>query len=169
MIQFLSTRFLMIRLWLLDCVTTGLGLANASKAALRKAENMLNGMKSNIDFLNSELETAARTIKTQEETIRRIDREASLDVRSNLELLNFEAMGEIIWIKVADDRMLRYDVFNQIRDWMTSHKPHSILMVTGTNVAFDKLTEEDIQRSHLRRMTKEEIKALEEGGQPADR
>jgi hypothetical protein len=106
--------------------------------------------------MNTKLEAAKITIREQEITIARLDRSTSLDVRSSLELLNFETMGEIVWIKVSDDRMLRNDVFNQIRDWMRSNHPHSILMVTGTNVEFNTLTEQDLENAKLRRLTPEE-------------
>jgi hypothetical protein len=110
------------------------------------------------------LKAAIQEIGRLEEKVRkltadiaRLDRTAALDVRSSLELLNFENMGEIIWIKVSDDRMLRHDVFNQIRDWMASHgRAHSILIVTGTNVKFEALTDQDLVQARLRRMTQEE-------------
>ena len=103
------------------------------------------------------LKNTKRSFASATLIIARLDQKHSLDVRSSLDLINFDNMGEIVWIKVADDRMLRYDVFNQIRDWMRSHgKEHAILMVTGTNVTFDSLTEADLEQAQLRRLTPEE-------------
>jgi hypothetical protein len=110
-----------------------------------------------IERLETIVKPLQEEIKKLTDDIARLDRTAALDVRSSLELLNFESMGELIWIRVSDDRMLRHDVFNQIRDWMSSHgKGHSVLVVTGTNVTFNTMTEEDLTNARLRRMTQEE-------------
>jgi hypothetical protein len=143
-------KFLMIRVWLFDKVCTLLGLENAYKDLCRRATVQINKLYEEAEYLEN-------VIKERDDTIKRLDRNTSLDVRSSLELLNFENMGEIIWIKVSDDRMLRADVFNQIRDWMRTHgKEHSILVVTGTNVTFQTMTEDDLIDARLRRMTQEE-------------
>lgn len=152
----LSTRFLLIRLWAFNLLCIILRLENPVESVLRKASNEINGLRNQVSYMNTKLEAAKITIREQEITIARLDRSTSLDVRSSLELLNFETMGEIVWIKVSDDRMLRNDVFNQIRDWMRSNHPHSILMVTGTNVEFNTLTEQDLENAKLRRLTPEE-------------
>jgi hypothetical protein len=151
----------MIRVYLFDWACRIFFLDNAKDAVLKRAETAILGMKEHIDFLMTKIEEKKQIIKTHEDTIKRIDRGTSLDVRSSLELLNFEGMGEIIWIKVADDRMLRYDVFNQIRDWMRTHdQAHAVLMVTGTNVQFQTLTEKDLIHARLKRMTKQESDAV---------
>lgn len=83
------------------------------------------------------------------------DRGTALDVRSSLGAIDLESLGEIIWITVGDERMLRADVFNQIRDYYNSHgKGHSILLVTGPNVTFKSLSDEDLQEAGLRRLTR---------------
>jgi len=157
MIQNLLLRFLMIRLWVFDVLCRVLFLENAKDSVLKKAENMLTGMKEHVDFLMEKIDEKNKIIKGHEDTIKRLDRSTSLDVRSSLELLPFDKMGEIIWIKVADDRMLRHDVFNQIRDWMRGHgKEHSILLVTGNNMTLETLSEIDLVDARLRRMTQEE-------------
>ena len=90
-------------------------------------------------------------------TIGRLDQKHSLDVRSNLDLINFDALGEIVWIKVSDDRMLRYDVFSQVKDYMRSHgKSNAILLLTGTNVELKSLTEEDLIQAGLCRVKENE-------------
>ena len=83
------------------------------------------------------------------------DRGTALDVRSQLSAIDLDALGEIIWITVGDERMLRHDVFNQIRDYYRSHgKGHSILLVTGPNVTLKSLDQEDLDRAGLRRLSR---------------
>ena len=162
MIHQLRLRFLLIRLWVFDKLCSLLFLENAKNTTLKRTESALTNMKEYVDFLLEKIEQYKVTVKTQEDKIKSLDRDNSLEVRSSLELLDFSGMGEIIWIKVADDRMLRHDVFNQIRDWMRSHgKEHSILIATGTNVTFDSLTEQDLVNAQLKRMTPEEREQVE--------
>jgi len=83
------------------------------------------------------------------------DRGTSLDVRSSLAAIDLDSLGEIIWITVGDERMLRADVFNQIRDYYNTHgKGHSILLVTGPNVTFKSLTDGDLEEAGLRRLSR---------------
>lgn len=100
---------------------------------------------------------AVLEIKKLADDVSRLDRKNSLDVRTQLDVVNFDNLGEIVWVKVSDDRMLRYDVFNQIRDYLRAHKKdNSVLLLTGTNVQLISLTDEDLQRSGLKRMAPRE-------------
>lgn len=99
------------------------------------------------------MKEALLEINTLRNDVKRLDRGNSLDVRSQLELVDFDKLGNIVWIKVADERMLRYDTFNQIRDYMRGHgKDRPILLVTKNDVQLASLTDADLQRSGLRRM-----------------
>ena len=56
MIQNLLLRFLMIRLWVFDVLCRVLFLENAKDSVLKKAENMLTGMKEHVDFLMEKID-----------------------------------------------------------------------------------------------------------------
>jgi len=102
--------------------------------------------------------TFLRTDKAKlEAQVSKHDRGTALDVRSQLSAIDLDSLGEIIWITVADERMLRQAVFTQIRDYYASHgKGQSIILLTGPNVTLKTLTEEDLLNARLRRMTRKE-------------
>lgn len=96
---------------------------------------------------------AAEEIGRLERDVRRLDQKNALDVRSSLDAINFDNLGSVVWIRVSDERMLRHDVFNQIRDYLKGrHKDPPILMLTGKDVDLKGLTDEDLQRVGLQRM-----------------
>lgn len=108
---------------------------------INRARNEITGLRADKEKLTKQVELH--------------DRGTALDVRSSLGAIDIESLGEIIWITVGDERMLRADVFNQIRDYYNSHgKGHSILLVTGPNVTFKSLSDEDLQKAGLRRLTR---------------
>ncbi len=99
------------------------------------------------------MKEALLEINTLRNDVKRLDRTNALDVRSSLDLVDFDKLGDIVWIRVADERMLRYDTFNQIRDYMRGHgKDKAILLVTKNDVQLASLTDADLQRSGLKRM-----------------
>lgn len=99
------------------------------------------------------MKEAILEINTLRTALSRVDRDNSLDVRSQLEVVDFSKLGDIVWIKVADDRMLRQATFTQIRDYMRGHgQDRAILLVTKSDVQLASLTDEDLQRSGLKRM-----------------
>jgi hypothetical protein len=99
------------------------------------------------------IKEAIDEIRTLKSTVARLDRGNSLDVRSQLEVVDFDKIGDIIWVKVADERMLRYEVFSQIKDYLRGHgKDRAILVVTKNDVELAALTDEDLQQSGLKRM-----------------
>lgn len=133
--QRLKAAFYNFRVWLLDksCKLLGFGdLLATSRDTMRNQQAQ---------------------IKSLSESLNKYDRGTSLDVRSNLEVVDFEKLGDIVWIKVADARLLRYDTFNQIRDYMRGHGvDRPILLVTKNDVDLVSLSDEDLQKSGLRRM-----------------
>lgn len=131
----LKARTSTVRIWLLDkaCKWLGFGdLLKTSRETMRNQQAQINSLS---------------------ESLNKYDRGTSLDVRSNLEVIDFEKMGNIVWVKVADARLLRYDTFNQIRDYMRGHGvDRPILLVTKNDVDLVSLSDEDLQRSGLTRM-----------------
>lgn len=139
----IRAKTLRLRLWLHDKFCWAFGIESAYLHAIKQA----------ID-----------EIATLKRTVARLDRGNSLDVRSQMSMLDIDKYGDIVWIKVSDDRMLRYDVFNQVRDYLRGHgKDRAILILTGNNVEIASLTDEDLKKALLRRMTKEEEKSVLEG------
>lgn len=99
------------------------------------------------------LKEASLEIARPTSEVARLDKKNAIDVRSQLDVVDFDKLGGIVWIKVADDRMLRYDTFNQIRDYMRSHgKASAILLVTKKDVELVSLTDDDLSSSGLKRM-----------------
>jgi len=133
----LKLKFNQFRIWLADIVMRMLRVDNLYRTALNEAILEIKGLRADV---------------------LRLDRKNAIDVRGSLDLINFDSLGEIVWIKVADDRMLRADVFNQIRDYLRGHrKDHSILLLTGSNVELQSLTDDDLQRSGLQRVRPNEL------------
>lgn len=131
----LKARLVTIRVWLLDKTCWVLGFGDL--------------LKSSRDTIHNQ----TLQIKSLSEAMNKYDRGTSLDVRSNLEVIDFQKLGDIVWVKVADARLLRYDTFNQIRDYMRGHGvDRPILLVTKNDVDLISLSDEDLQRSGLKRM-----------------
>jgi hypothetical protein len=103
------------------------------------------------------LTKAASEIGRLEQALQKIDRRNALDVRSQLDVVNFDKLGGFVWIRVSDERMLRHDVFNQIRDYLKGRqKDPPILMLTGKDIELQSLSDEDLQKAGLRRLTPRE-------------
>ena len=105
------------------------------------------------DHYHDALRDAALEIGRLSAEVKRIDNKNALDVRSSLDVVNFDSLGDVVWIKVTDDRMLRSSVFSQIKDYMRGHgKEHAILVVTKSDVDLRALTDKDLMDCGLRRM-----------------
>lgn len=127
----LKVKWFQLKLWIHDKVCNLLGLNNVYRIALRDAAAEISRLRSDVA---------------------RLDRSTSLSVRDQLEVIDFEKLGNIVWIKVSDERMLRYDTFNQIRDYMRGHgKDRPILLLTKNDVQLASLTDEDLQSAGLTR------------------
>lgn len=139
------------------------------KGLKRKIKLAVYTFLSNLFGLNGAVVEALNEAKAEIERlsrdVRRLDTKTSLDVRSQMDMLDIDKYGDIVWIRVSDERMLRYDVFNQVRDYLRGHgKDRAILLLTGPNVSVESLSDEDLKRALLRRMTKEEEKEALKGG-----
>lgn len=128
----LKVNFFRLKLWIHDKMCALLKINNVYLIALRDASREIAKLRSDVA---------------------RLDRSTGLDVRSQLSVVDFDKLGDIVWIKVADERMLRYDTFNQIRDYMRGHgKDRAILLVTKNDVQLASLTEADLSSAGLVRM-----------------
>ena len=135
MLSKLRRAFMVFRLWVVAKTCNLMGFGNI----LNRANETIREQKKQIESLS--------------EALNKYDRGTSLDVRSNLEVVDFEKLGNIVWVKVADQRLLRYETFNQIRDYMKGHGvDRPILLVTKNDVDLVSLSDEDLQRSGLKRM-----------------
>jgi hypothetical protein len=129
--QSLKVTIFQIKLWLHDKLCSIMGLNNVYRITLKDA---------------------ALEIAKLRADVARLDRNTSLDVRSQLELVDFNRLGDIVWIKVADERMLRYDTFNHIRDYLRGHgKDKAILLLTKNDVQLASLTDADLESAGLMR------------------
>ncbi len=142
--------FAKVRMWMSDKFAQALGVPTIYRLALSQAAEQLSDLQSQVRWLKAD---NARL----ESTVARLDRGHSLDVRSNLQAIDFDNLGDIVWIKVSDPRMLRAAVFSQIHDYMRSHgKGNSILVVTDDKTELTGLSDSDLQRVGLRRLMSNE-------------
>jgi hypothetical protein len=144
MLAILKQKLLNIRLNALEYILKAFGLKNYYAYHLSRAAE-------EITALEKQVEGMSRTINS-------LDQKSSLDIRSQLDLLNLESMGDILWIRTSDPRYLREATFTQIRDYMRSHgKPNCMIILTSDAVKLESLTENDLLKIGLRKLGEDEL------------